>query len=728
VEGPKPRPQLFGGVSASQIRAQLQDILASDIFARSERLSKFLRYVVEETLHGNGGVLKEQVIAHDLYERGHDYDPNADPVVRVDARRLRDKLREYYAQAQNEPVVITLPKGSYVPAFELNPANRPVMVVPRVEPIVFPARRRGPRRNIVAAGAMAVVLAAAGVWYLANSSRPATTRIRPLTSLPGLESAPSLSPDGNFVVFAWANGGPPDLYVKAVDGESLRQLTSTPQPEFSPAWAPDGREIAFVRGRQGVFVMSALGGVERKVTDGGTHVRWAADSKSVFVRVACGSADEFCIDRIRLDTLERRRIVEAGAGGSPRGGGWTFNVSPDGSTLAFIGTERPGVADVYLVPAEGGGIRRLTELNAVMNGVDWTPHGKSLIYSADPGQSGRFRLWRIPAGRASGPGEALTGEQGESAEAPSIARATRGYSIRVAYTGSVRNIRLRVLQVQLTGPSNPIGTAIPLADQTNSHDCSGSFSPDGEQYVFRSYRSGEPRLWIVRRDGSGLHSLTTHAVLKGRPYTSAWSRDGRHIAFEWVTPDGNNDIYITDVAGGQPRRMTDHRALDTAPAWSLDGQTIYFTSDRSRSFQVWKQPVTGGSAVPVSPGFGFEPQLSPDGKYVYYMSCLTGTPCPLKRISTSGGPESVVLDGVISTTWSVTPTGIYFLSREGEKDWLDRFDPATGKRSRLGMLPFRPNFGGLFCGFVSVAPDGGTVIGNHVDRFDSNLMVLDISQ
>jgi hypothetical protein len=106
---------------------------------------------------------------------------------------------------------------------------------------------------------------------------------------------------------------------------------------------------------------------------------------------------------------------------------------------------------------------------------------------------------------------------------------------------------------------------------------------------------------------------------------------------------------------------------------------------------------------------------------------MTPTPCPLKRIPASGGPETVILDRVMFFSWSVTPSGIYFLTRDQEKDWLDLFDPDTGKRTRLGSLPFRPNFGAAFCGFVSVSPDGRSLIGNHVDRFDTNLMLLDIS-
>ncbi len=113
----------------SVVRAQLEKILASEVFSRSQQLRRFLSFIVEQRLAGQGHSLKEAVLAHELYGKGTDFDGGADPVVRVDARRLRDKLRED-DEGRSEPVVITLPKGSYVPVFEAN-STAPGNAVPR---------------------------------------------------------------------------------------------------------------------------------------------------------------------------------------------------------------------------------------------------------------------------------------------------------------------------------------------------------------------------------------------------------------------------------------------------------------------------------------------------------------------------------------------------------------------------------------------------------------------
>ena len=114
--GPRLEPQ--DRVPDAAVRSELENVLASELFVRSERLSTLLRFVVEETLDGRGETLKEAVLAHQLYGKDADFEGATNPIVRVDARRLRDKLREYYADATADPVVISLPKGSYVPAFE----------------------------------------------------------------------------------------------------------------------------------------------------------------------------------------------------------------------------------------------------------------------------------------------------------------------------------------------------------------------------------------------------------------------------------------------------------------------------------------------------------------------------------------------------------------------------------------------------------------------------------
>src|SRR6516162_1608675 len=97
-------------------RRQLDKVLASPGFARNERLSRFLRFVVERHLEGRDQELKESLIAIEVFGRQPGYDSKQDPVVRTEASRLRASLSEYYlADGKSYSMIVELPKGGYVP-------------------------------------------------------------------------------------------------------------------------------------------------------------------------------------------------------------------------------------------------------------------------------------------------------------------------------------------------------------------------------------------------------------------------------------------------------------------------------------------------------------------------------------------------------------------------------------------------------------------------------------
>jgi tetratricopeptide (TPR) repeat protein len=106
----------FEGMRA--VRRELERVLESSGFKRNERISGFLRFVVERHLAGRDLELKESVLGTEVFGRSPDYDPKRDPIVRTEAGRLRSRLIEYYArEGRDDSLVIDLPKGGYVPVF-----------------------------------------------------------------------------------------------------------------------------------------------------------------------------------------------------------------------------------------------------------------------------------------------------------------------------------------------------------------------------------------------------------------------------------------------------------------------------------------------------------------------------------------------------------------------------------------------------------------------------------
>jgi TolB-like protein len=154
--------------SHDAIRAQLERIAASPQFAGSARMGRFLRFVVERSLAGEGERLKEYVIGTEVFDRGTDYDPRMDSIVRVEAGRLRTKLEEYYRNGgSGDAVRIGLSKGSYAPFFEEQLVTVPAGAVP-----AKPGRAVA---GAVLAGVVALLVAIAVLWDLGRGSGAASS-------------------------------------------------------------------------------------------------------------------------------------------------------------------------------------------------------------------------------------------------------------------------------------------------------------------------------------------------------------------------------------------------------------------------------------------------------------------------------------------------------------------------------------------------------------------------
>jgi tetratricopeptide (TPR) repeat protein len=188
---PGAEPQRDAGPCADEIRAALEHMAGSEAFRGSPQLVSFLRYVVEATLRGDSDRIKGYTIAVEALGRAEDFDPQADPIVRVEAMRLRRALARYYANGGKcDRILIDLPLGSYVPAFRHNPLpepqEEPVAAVPSIAaqkpaaaeqetPPQAGARRRLPRFATAAALVLTggAIYAGLDFWFDFNTPRPA---------------------------------------------------------------------------------------------------------------------------------------------------------------------------------------------------------------------------------------------------------------------------------------------------------------------------------------------------------------------------------------------------------------------------------------------------------------------------------------------------------------------------------------------------------------------------
>ena len=192
---------------AQAVRRQLERALASASFSNSERLSRFLRFVVERHLEGRDDELKESVIALEVFGN-RDYDPKRDSIVRTEAGRVRARLAEYYlGEGGGDPVIIELPKGGYVPVFR------------RIGEARTGRKSRSGRRWLtVALASLAVTLAVSGWWRVQHNSAPITIAVLPLHNL---------SPDPGNDYFADGLTSEIIRNLSIIDGLAVRSQTSS---------------------------------------------------------------------------------------------------------------------------------------------------------------------------------------------------------------------------------------------------------------------------------------------------------------------------------------------------------------------------------------------------------------------------------------------------------------------------------------------------------------------
>ncbi len=200
------------------VRDHVAHILRAQGFAKSERLKRFLSFTVERVLAGDTADLKEYVIALEVFDRSPDYNPKVDAVVRVEARRLRSRLEQYYAtEGRQDAIRIQFPSGTYVPV--IGRTEAPASPEPQLR------NYRIPRRWGVLIGGFALIVVSVVVSRVMPRSHAATGVVR-IVKDSAAAFDPCVSRDGRLLAYASDQSGNVDLWVRPLDGGEARRLTS----------------------------------------------------------------------------------------------------------------------------------------------------------------------------------------------------------------------------------------------------------------------------------------------------------------------------------------------------------------------------------------------------------------------------------------------------------------------------------------------------------------------
>ena len=623
-------------------------------------------------------------------------------------KRLRDALGD---DPDNPRFIETVPKRGY--RF-LAPVEYPFVKKPNATVTQVTVASPGTRfhRPVFACIFLLVIICGlAATLYISSSrtQRPTSPmKTIPLTTYPGAESGAAFSNDGEEVAFLWdrtPNGT--DVYVKRIGTEIPLKVTHGDGPVCCPAWTSDNRYIGFEHcsnDKQGIYLVSSLGGPERKLKDTGCNGMSFSPNDQIVFSERATSGSPYKLFFMSLDDPQPHQLTSPPADTI---GDFSPAYSADGKTVAFVRLVGEGNADLYLVSASGGTARRLTFDKTYIFGVAWTADSKVLVFSSHRG--GGLSLWFVPA--VGGIPKRLP-LGGAAATDPAISHQGN----RLTYTQG--DIHPNLWSIDIWGVAGNRTQAKPFLSSA-AYNNAPRFSPNGKKVAFASPRSGEMEIWTC--DAPGCAEPQQLTFLKSLSGTPRWSPDGKSISFE-SRPNGHSQIFVVNAEGGRPRPITEGTAEDKVSSWSSDGKFIYFASNRSGESEIWKTPSDGGRASRVTYHGGFASWESSDGRFLYYVK---GDQPGIWRMSATGGDENKVLAEFPSGRWgdwALVDRGIYYADESGARPAIKFLNFADQKVSKIAEVEGLPPFGDP--GFT-VSPDEKQLVFSQIDRSAVDLMLVE---
>jgi len=388
-----------------------------------------------------------------------------------------------------------------------------------------------------------------------------------LTRDPGVENYPSLSPDGNYVVYA-ARG---DIWLQRVGGANAINLTKdSPVADSQPAFSPDGKRIAFRSHRDGggIFVMGATGESAKRLADFGFNPAWSPDGKEIVL-----SSGYFSSPNGPTDTGTLWVVNDAGGEKRQLGKGYALQPSwsPHGRRIAFLTIFGPGrpqsQRDIWTMRTDGTDWVAATDDPAIDLNPIWSSEGNFLYFSSDRG--GSMNVWRIPideeSGRVQGKPEPVT--TGGLGYRQHLTLSRDGKRIAYSDLNTLNNIhKLSFDPASETAIGKP--AAVTQGSRSFVHP---AVSPDGLWLVIYS-QSPQEDVYLVRTDGSAQHQLTDDIFMDRHP---RWSPNGKQIVFRSART-GKFEIWTINRDGSDLRQITQMKSGVGPPIYSPDGAEVYF--------------------------------------------------------------------------------------------------------------------------------------------------------
>jgi len=565
--------------------------------------------------------------------------------------------------------------------------------------------------------AVVVVLAIGGLiyWSAPFSKHPEIKRLTRLTFDSGLQSTPTLSPDGRYIAFSSDRDGSSNIWVQQVGGSGApTRVTDGKSSNWEPEWSPDGQYLAYRSESDGggLFVVPALGGsgLQRRVSTFGHYPHWSPDgSKLLFQSHHFGNGSKIFLVGVR-DGSEPREILSSvtsnadilSAAWHPDGKrvslwGWEVVPSPiptfwTGSIDSSGAVVKTAISSELLKVAEG-------EAGASFGGwadsdskFCWDRSGRSVYFERM--FRGARNIWKMQVDpetlKAVGLERITTGTELASDFALS------GDGKRMVFTSKEETIRVWSFELK-EASSDPVLDGKPISP-AGMEAWENDLSKDGTKVAFSCKRAGQ---WDLCEqavaDGSTDVIASDDAFIRDEPH---WSGDGKRLAYVRLKKStGEMQVVTWDAATRQESVVSDlqHRAM-FVHGWSPDDEWLLVAVEDVATGQteIWKYPATvvskpqdGQKVIAAGPGESlFQARYSPDGRWIVFegvSSSGRGDQSAIYAIRANGGERVRVTDGQTwqdKPRWSADGKTIYFVAEQN--GYLNvfsvAFDPVLGRR------------------------------------------------
>jgi eukaryotic-like serine/threonine-protein kinase len=549
------------------------------------------------------------------------------------------------------------------------------------------------------------------------------TELRYLT-YSGHDHAPAVSPDGRIIAFSSDRDGTRRIWLKQMSGGGEAPLTSG--PDDFPRFSPDGAQLLFVRSegrRSSIDRVALVGGEPRKVVDDAYEADWSPDGKEVafLLNAAEGEQTSSFLYVLPVEAGVPRLVARVGRRGlvHPR---W----SPDGRSVACSEIGSGGALKSFFLIDLGTGKTREIPSGAVgaLSSVAWLSRDR-IVYAAS-----------------------------ESAAASVTASAGFGL-LRDLATGRIRRLFWTPADpdvLDIAGPGQIVfdarsprenleelrvkdGRVLPgerWLTQGSSADRQPCYCPDGDWVLFSSTRSGNLDLWELSTKSGAVRRLTDDAAEDWDP---GFTRDGKKIIWS-SNRTGHFEIWMAEADGSGAHPVTQQKLDAENPTTTPDGKWIVFNQGSVPLLGVWKIHPDGTGATQLVAGATALPEISPDGRYVCYVTTLFLDLNGVRVVRLSDGQETsfqarlpvrsnLTGNSVGRSRWM--PDG-KALVMEGQDEkgnyglFVQDFDPDRDTSASL-----RPFFGfdsKMAAESFGIAPDGLHLIVAAWEQ-SSNLMLAD---